>query len=123
MQTNWHSYGLEQAKGALPLAPLVIVVHMASVWVPYTSEAKEAIAPIPRSSRKFGSAFKHAAAGWLRTCTKRRAVREEFDKRTHLEKYLPHIGLALQQMLDLSDKDRDKIVTGLDNVLQEKRST
>ena len=26
------------------MPPLVIVVHMASVWVPFTSEAKEAIA-------------------------------------------------------------------------------
>ena len=47
MQTNWHSYGLEQAKGAFPHAPLVILVHIASVWVPYTSEAKEAIAAYP----------------------------------------------------------------------------
>ena len=122
MQTNWHSYGVEQARGALPLAPLVILVHMASVWVPYTSEAKEAIAPYPEI-------VKEIRLG-LQTCGRRLAahlhdqarIREEFDKRTHIEKYLPHIGLALQQMLDLSDKEREKIVVTLDNVLQEKRS-
>ena len=42
--TNWKSYELQQPKGSLPIAPMVIVVHLASVWVPFTSEAKEAVA-------------------------------------------------------------------------------
>jgi DNA topoisomerase-6 subunit B len=41
VQTNWHNYGLRQTKGALPLAPMALLVHVASVWVPFTSEAKE----------------------------------------------------------------------------------
>lgn len=122
MQTNWHSYGLEQAKGALPHAPLVILVHMASVWVPYTSEAKEAIAPYPEI-------VKEIRLG-LQVCGRRLAahlhhetrVREEFDKRTHLEKYLPHVGLALQQILDLSDDERKRLIERLDDVLQAKRN-
>ena len=43
-QTNWRGYELAQPKGSLPVAPLVIAVHLASVWVPFTSEAKEAVA-------------------------------------------------------------------------------
>ena len=43
-QTNWRNYELSQPKGSLPIAPLAIVVHIASVWVPFTSEAKEAVA-------------------------------------------------------------------------------
>ena len=46
-QTNWRGYGLHQPKGALPVAPMAILVHVASVWVPYTSESKEAIEPYP----------------------------------------------------------------------------
>ena len=42
--TNWKSYELSQPKGSLPIGPLAIVVHLASVWVPFTSEAKEAVA-------------------------------------------------------------------------------
>jgi DNA topoisomerase-6 subunit B len=44
IDTKWNNYGLSQARGALPAAPLLIMVHMASVWVPFTSESKEAIA-------------------------------------------------------------------------------
>jgi DNA topoisomerase-6 subunit B len=122
MHTNWHAYGLEQAKGTLPHAPLVILVHMASVWVPYTSEAKEAIAAYPEI-------LKEIRLG-LQSCGRRLAahlrheicIRDEFDKRTHLEKYLPHIGVALQQILELSDDERVQMIERLDNVLHEKRS-
>ena len=42
--TNWKSYGLAKARGALPTGPLVLLIHIASVWVPFTSESKEAVA-------------------------------------------------------------------------------
>ena len=44
---DWKNYGLMQGKGALPTAPMVLFVHMASAWVPFTSESKEAIASYP----------------------------------------------------------------------------
>ncbi|MDP3918626.1 MAG: DNA topoisomerase VI subunit B, partial [Nanoarchaeota archaeon] len=46
-QTAWRNYGLAQSRGALPSGPVIIMVHMASVWVPFTSESKEAIASYP----------------------------------------------------------------------------
>ncbi|MBI4718196.1 MAG: DNA topoisomerase VI subunit B [Planctomycetes bacterium] len=42
--TKWNNYGLSQSSGSLPRAPMVILIHMASVWVPFISEGKEAIA-------------------------------------------------------------------------------
>ena len=44
VETKWNNYGLSQSSGAMPRAPMVILVHMASVWVPFISEGKEAIA-------------------------------------------------------------------------------
>ena len=44
LDTKWNNYGLSQPRGSLPQAPVVILIHMASVWVPFTSESKEAIA-------------------------------------------------------------------------------
>ncbi|HIJ18120.1 TPA: DNA topoisomerase VI subunit B, partial [Candidatus Woesearchaeota archaeon] len=43
-ETSWKPYGLEQRGNSIPVGPAVIVVHMASAWVPFTSESKEAIA-------------------------------------------------------------------------------
>jgi DNA topoisomerase VI subunit B len=47
MNTNWRSYGLSQSRGSLPSGPVSVIVHIASVWVPFTSESKEAIAAYP----------------------------------------------------------------------------
>jgi DNA topoisomerase-6 subunit B len=44
VDTNWKNYGLQQSRSSLPSGPLVIMVHLASVWVPFTNESKEAIA-------------------------------------------------------------------------------
>jgi len=44
LDTSWRNYGVAQSRGAVPAGPMVIFVHMASVWVPFTSESKEAIA-------------------------------------------------------------------------------
>jgi DNA topoisomerase-6 subunit B len=122
VQTNWRAYGLQQSKGALPIGPLVIVAHLASVWVPFTSEAKEAIA-------SYSEIIKEIRLG-LQTCGRRLSAHlhretrlsDEYSKRSHIEQYLPHIGLALQQILQLSDTERQQTVERLDHVLQEKRS-
>jgi DNA topoisomerase-6 subunit B len=42
--TAWKSYGVDQSKGALPTGPMIILAQIASVWVPFTSESKEAVA-------------------------------------------------------------------------------
>ena len=45
---DWRRYGLEQRGGnGIPFGPAIIIVHVASTKVPFTSEAKEAIASIP----------------------------------------------------------------------------
>jgi DNA topoisomerase-6 subunit B len=119
---NWHSYGVEQAKGAFPHGPLAILVHIASVWVPYTSEAKEAIADIPEIVKEIRLGLQKCGRRLATYLHHETRIKEEFDKRAHLEKYLPHIGLALQQILELSDKDRKGIIANLDNILEQKRS-
>jgi DNA topoisomerase-6 subunit B len=45
---DWRRYGLEQRGGqGIPFGPAIILVHVASTKVPFTSEAKEAVASIP----------------------------------------------------------------------------
>lgn len=122
VQTNWRAYGLEQPKAALPQAPLVILVHVASVWVPYTSEAKEAIASYPEILKEIHLGLQRCGRRLAAHLHHEARVREEFDRRTHIEKYLPHIGLALQQILELTDDDRERVTDRLDSVLQENRS-
>jgi DNA topoisomerase-6 subunit B len=47
-KVDWRRYGLEQRGGeGIPFGPAIILVHIASTKVPFTSEAKEAVASIP----------------------------------------------------------------------------
>lgn len=122
-QTNWRAYGLRQQKGALPAAPMAILVHVASVWVPYTSEAKEAIAPYPEILKEIRLGLQHCARRLARYLSRDQRLHEEYDRRTHIEKYLPHIGIALQDILALSDAEREAAVTKLDDVLHQSRTS
>ncbi|HCK72423.1 MAG TPA: hypothetical protein DHW38_12660, partial [Planctomycetaceae bacterium] len=39
-------------RGNLPSGPVTLMVHLASVWVPFTSESKEAIAAYPEIEKE-----------------------------------------------------------------------
>ncbi len=121
LQTNWRSYGLSQARGAMPVAPMVILVHIASVWVPFTSESKEAIACYDEILKELKLGLQECGRKLGAHIRKGKRLKREFDKRNYIEKYIPHIGLALQEILDLSNKDRDETVETLEDVLHRSR--
>jgi len=123
MQTNWHSYGLHQPKGALPIAPMAIMVHVASAWVPYTSESKEAIEPYPEIVKEIRLGLQQCGRQLAHYLRRETRLRLEYDRRSYIEKYLPHIGIALQDILALSDDERDSAVNKLDDVLHSSRTT
>jgi len=121
LQTNWRNYGLKQPKGALPIAPMVILVHLASVWVPFTSEAKEAIAQYPEIIKELKLGLQACARRLAEHLRRETRLQNEYEKRTHIEKYLPHVGIALQDILRLSDAQRDQAVSKLDDTLHKSR--
>jgi DNA topoisomerase-6 subunit B len=121
MQTNWRAYGLQQTKGALPLAPMAILVHVASVWVPFTSEAKEAIASYPEILKELKLGLQQCGRQLAAHLHREKRLKGEYVKRARIEKYLPHIGLALQEILDFSDDERKRTVQRLDDVLKQTR--
>ena len=123
IQTNWRTYGLHQTKGSLPVAPMAILVHVASVWVPYTSESKEAIEPYPDILKEITLGLQKCGRELAHYVRRRTELRREYDRRTYIEKYLPHIGIALQEILALSDDERDASMSKLDDVLHKTRTT
>jgi DNA topoisomerase-6 subunit B len=121
IRTNWHAYGLHQPRGALPVAPMAILVHVASVWVPYTSESKEAIEPYPEILKEIRLGLQQCGRALAHHLRRKTELQREYDRRTYIEKYLPHIGIALQEILALSDDERDASVKRLDDVLHKTR--
>jgi DNA topoisomerase-6 subunit B len=119
--TNWRNYGLQQTKGALPLAPLVILVHVASVWIPFTSEAKEAIASYPEMLKEIRLGLQECGRRLAVHLRRETRLRGEYERRTHIEKYLPHVGLALQEILGIDEDTRIQAVAQLTEVLEQTR--
>ncbi len=52
---------------------------------------------------------------------KRKREADEAKKRAFIEKYIPQVAVGLQQILALSDADRDRVVRDLTDVLQRSR--
>jgi len=122
IQTNWRAYGLHQPKGALPTAPMAILVHVASVWVPYTSESKEAIEPYPEILKEIKLGLQQCARKLTQYLHHEKLLYQEHDRRSYIERYLAHVGIALQEILALSDDQRDTTVKRLDDVLLKSRT-
>jgi DNA topoisomerase-6 subunit B len=118
----WRSYEVQQSKGALPTGPLVIMVHIASAWVPYTSESKEAIAHYPEVLKEMRLAVMEAGRRLQRFLRRRKRDADEAKARDYITRYLDPIGEALQAILALSDTDRDAAVVDLKVVLERSRS-
>jgi DNA topoisomerase-6 subunit B len=74
---DWRRYGLEQRGGqGIPFGPAIVLVHVASTKIPFTSESKEAIANIPEIKEEIELALK-ACARRLKTHLNKAAKRSK----------------------------------------------
>jgi DNA topoisomerase-6 subunit B len=121
LQTNWRAYGLQQSRGALPQGPLVLLVHVASVWVPFTSESKEAVASYDEIVKELKLALQEAGRKLGRFIKRGQRERDAERKRAYIEKYIPHIGIALQEILGLSEREEKDVVDTLTDTLERSR--
>jgi DNA topoisomerase-6 subunit B len=107
-QTNWRSYELQQPKGGLPVAPLAIAVHLASVWVPFTSEAKEAVAHYDELLREMKLAIQECGRKLASHLRARENADRELKRRGLFEKYIPEVAAAISAILGMSADSVEK---------------
>ncbi len=120
-ETNWKSYGLEQSGNNLPRGPAVILVHMASVWVPFTSEAKEAIAHYDDIIKEIKLAVQEAGRKLQAYTKKKHRVHQELKKRSYIEKYIPHLAQGVTDILGLDVADEEALEQELVALLEKHR--
>lgn len=121
VRNDWRKYGLNHPKGALPIGPMTILIHMASVWVPFTSESKEAIADYPEIRNEIRLAIQECGRKLGFFISKRERSMESERKASYIDKYIPHIGLALKEMLKLNDKQEQHCLGKLRTLLERSR--
>lgn len=117
----WRNYGLQQPRGSLPIAPMVLAVHVASVWVPFTSESKEAIAHYPEILRELKLALQECGRRVALFLSARRRAIDAGKKRAYIQKYIPHISGALREILGYGEAKERETVECLEYVLERSR--
>ena len=115
---NWRQYGLEQRGGkGTPNGPAIILVHVASTNIPFTSEAKEAIADISEIKKEIKLALRNNAktlARHLKKQKKREKVTEKFDL---VKKILPAIAEKTSSVVGQPVPNLDKVVAAIMDVV------
>ncbi len=121
INTAWRNYGLSQSRNALPVGPCTVVVHMASVWVPFTSESKEAIAHYPEIIKEIRLALQECGRNLASYVRKKKRITHESKKRDYIDKFMPHISETLGKILKLKKEDQEKITKQLREILEKER--
>ena len=95
-EIGWRNYELDQPGGSgLPNGPAVIMIHVASTNVPFTSESKDAVANVPEIEHEIELAVREAARDLKRYLKKRQSRRQRREKQTKLATILPAMAEKL----------------------------
>ncbi|HXT02356.1 MAG TPA: DNA topoisomerase VI subunit B [Elusimicrobiota bacterium] len=98
LDTTWKNYGIGQSRGAPPQGPMAIFVHMASVWVPFTSESKEAIADYDEIRKEITLALREAGRRLGVFIKRRERAHAESKRRDIFELYIEEVVGACKRL-------------------------
>ncbi|HXY12239.1 MAG TPA: DNA topoisomerase VI subunit B [Thermoplasmata archaeon] len=115
---DWRRYGLEQKGGSgIPTGPALILVHVASTKVPFTSEAKEAVAEDPEIDKELTLALQ-AAARHLRTHISRMSRRDfASEKFEIIQRILPKLAEKTSHLVGKQVPDLTPVVTRIMDIV------
>lgn len=117
IETNWKSYGITHSEGSLPQAPMIILVDFLSVWIPYKSEGKEAIAQYPEILKEIKLALQELGRNLKVFLNKKRRELEKKRKKQIFERYLPEVVSSISK---ITGRNEDEIRNKIENLLKKK---
>ncbi|WP_132061339.1 DNA topoisomerase VI subunit B [Halorussus amylolyticus] len=119
---GWRNYNLDQPGGSgIPNGPAVIMVHVASTNVPFTSESKDAVANVPEIEDEIELAIREAARELKSYLNKRKSLQKRKKKQNVIASILPQMA---EKLADVTGKDEpqygDALARIMNNVLVER---
>lgn len=115
---SWNQYGLSQpVKDQLPVGPVIIVVHIASTKIPYTSEAKEAVAPVPEILDSLYVVIKKIGRQIRAMKTKEEHKAHVEEKFSLIEQIIPAIAKKTSSILRREEPDIRPIISKVMGVI------
>ena len=97
------------------------MVHIASVWVPFNSESKEAIAHYPEIIKELRLGLQECGRKVAIHIRKQRRQADEQKKLAYIERYIPQLAIGLEEILGLSERQTKDITKKLSRVLERSR--
>lgn len=115
---DWRRYGLEQRGGkGIPFGPAIILVHVASTKVPFTSEGKEAVASFPELQSEIGLALKLCARNLKSHLNKMDRKNKTHAKFEIVQEILPDMAKKAAEHLGRPVPNLDRTITRIMNVV------
>lgn len=108
---SWKNYSLGQPTGSgVPVGPAVLLVHIASTNIPFTSESKDAVADVPEILAEIDLGLKEVARKLRRYLSRQSLLSERREKEEIIRKILPRIAKKLSDILEKDEPDIGPVV-------------
>jgi DNA topoisomerase-6 subunit B len=119
---GWRNYNLSQPGGSgIPTGPAVIMVHVASTNVPFTSESKDAVANVPEIEDEIELAIREAARELKSYLNKRKSLQKRKKKQNVIASILPEMAEKLADVTEQNEPQyEDALARIMNNVLVER---
>ncbi|RLF45348.1 MAG: DNA topoisomerase VI subunit B [Thermoplasmata archaeon] len=115
---DWRRYGLQQRGGkGIPFGPAIILVHISSVNIPFTSESKEAIANVEEIEKEVKLSLQQCARKMKGHLSKKDRKVKAKNKFTLISKILPEIAKKSSEMLGKPTPPIDDVITKIMNII------
>jgi len=114
-QIDWRRYGLEGAR--FPESPVVIFVHLCSVWVPFNSESKESIASYPVILKEIKLGLQDCARKLSLYLSGIRKAEKIAERKRIFDRYAGETASALGE---LTGKPSDKIEDNIRKMVEKR---
>jgi len=117
-EVDWRRYGLEQRGGkGIPYGPAIILVHIASTKVPFTSEGKEAVASFDEIQSEVNLALRLCARNLKSHLNKMERKSKTHAKFRIVQEILPDLANKSAEMLGRPVPDLSRTISGIMNVV------
>ena len=115
---DWRRYGLNQSGGAgIPSGQAVILVHMASVWIPFTSESKAAIAHYDEIMKEMKLALQDCGRELGKYLNKKqKALRQQ----QRISTFIKYADESIQSLFELTGEKKEVIKELFEKVINER---
>jgi len=110
---DWRRYNLSQSGSNLPSGPMKLVIHICSVWVPFMSESKEAVAAYPEIIKEAKLAIQDAGRKLSSYLSGKRRAGEQKRRMQMFDRYAGEVSDALAILTGKNDKEIEKKLRAL----------